>query len=483
MESNGELYYDPDTDQPYDVTLTKVDVRWGLYGLNLTYKLQVVYHKGRDLWLLFNRWGRTGGDHQHQQTPYNNPEDATMEFKKIFKSKTGNDWLNLENFQRKPKKYALVRNEHNPEKVLKKQKSLLRKFNLKESAKSNLPEYLRKLMKHISNCDDVSKLSKEYADESYMPFGMISSENIVKAKDILAKIRAIVERPELKHPNNDQDTIDSFEKVGELSNEYYMLVPPSRYSYERIRPLNNITDVITEEGAIQLFTQLNPILKIMLAAQHRRNDVSPLDYCFKALNCRLEMMSPTCHESRIILRNIHATSPGYNYPITGILRYKRDDETYMDTLPEKHLLWHGTKNAHMLGILSQGLQVDPFHSDPTGKRFGTGLYFSWQFSKSTYYTGVHASKCILLCEVSSNGYHYPEKNREYSEESDLWFRTRKIPDPKDTVTMPYGADIFQGDLICDEPNDKELLRVSDNEVIVKNANQAKVRYIVKLKEQ
>ena len=55
-----------------------------------------MYHKGRDLWLLFNRWGRTGGDHQHQQTPYNNPKDATMEFKKIFKSKTGNDWDNLE---------------------------------------------------------------------------------------------------------------------------------------------------------------------------------------------------------------------------------------------------------------------------------------------------------------------------------------------------------------------------------------------------
>ena len=39
------MYYDPDTNRPYDATLTKVDVRWGLYGLNLTYKLQVAIQK------------------------------------------------------------------------------------------------------------------------------------------------------------------------------------------------------------------------------------------------------------------------------------------------------------------------------------------------------------------------------------------------------------------------------------------------------
>ncbi|XP_015763146.1 PREDICTED: ankyrin repeat, PH and SEC7 domain containing protein secG-like [Acropora digitifera] len=52
----------------------------------------IVHHKAKDLWVLFNRWGRIGDRGQHQRTPYNDPDLATTEFKKIFKSKTGNEW-------------------------------------------------------------------------------------------------------------------------------------------------------------------------------------------------------------------------------------------------------------------------------------------------------------------------------------------------------------------------------------------------------
>lgn len=44
--------------------------------------------------MLFNRWGRVGDSGQHQRTPYNDPSTAAAEFKKIFKSKTGNEWIN-----------------------------------------------------------------------------------------------------------------------------------------------------------------------------------------------------------------------------------------------------------------------------------------------------------------------------------------------------------------------------------------------------
>lgn len=44
--------------------------------------------------MLFNRWGRVGDSGQHQRTPYNDPDAATAEFKKIFKSKTSNEWVN-----------------------------------------------------------------------------------------------------------------------------------------------------------------------------------------------------------------------------------------------------------------------------------------------------------------------------------------------------------------------------------------------------
>ena len=52
-------------------------------------------------------------------------------------------------FTKKPKKYALIKNEQNPERMLKHQKKLLKKFDLEECAKSNLPDNLRTFMETV----------------------------------------------------------------------------------------------------------------------------------------------------------------------------------------------------------------------------------------------------------------------------------------------------------------------------------------------
>lgn len=42
-----EVYVDPDTGVPYDILMSKVDVKYGMFGLNNFYKMQVrlVLHK------------------------------------------------------------------------------------------------------------------------------------------------------------------------------------------------------------------------------------------------------------------------------------------------------------------------------------------------------------------------------------------------------------------------------------------------------
>ena len=37
----------------------------------------------------------------------------------------------------------------------------------------------------------------------------------------------------------------------------------------------------------------------------------------------------------------------------------------------RKLLWHGTKTAHMIGILNHGLQIDPPHAISTGNAYGS----------------------------------------------------------------------------------------------------------------
>lgn len=47
--------YAEDLGNVYDVTLTKVDVRFGLDGINNFYKMQVIYNQVKDLYILWNR--------------------------------------------------------------------------------------------------------------------------------------------------------------------------------------------------------------------------------------------------------------------------------------------------------------------------------------------------------------------------------------------------------------------------------------------
>lgn len=80
----------------YDVTLTKVNIGNGLYGQYMFYRMQVIHDVDRNVYILWNRWGRIPEEGAFQRTPFISLIEAKNEFKKIFKSKSGNDWENKE---------------------------------------------------------------------------------------------------------------------------------------------------------------------------------------------------------------------------------------------------------------------------------------------------------------------------------------------------------------------------------------------------
>ena len=50
---------------------------------------------------MFTNWGRIGDDNgQYQNTPFGKEEQAILEFEKIFKAKSGNEWKTLVTFTR-----------------------------------------------------------------------------------------------------------------------------------------------------------------------------------------------------------------------------------------------------------------------------------------------------------------------------------------------------------------------------------------------
>ena len=74
--------------------------------------MQLIYQPIQDLTVLWCRWGRPGETGNHQQTPYGDRDEAIKEFKKIFKSKTLNEWENRDRKKFEPKRWRIKRLKH-----------------------------------------------------------------------------------------------------------------------------------------------------------------------------------------------------------------------------------------------------------------------------------------------------------------------------------------------------------------------------------
>ena len=48
--------------KPWDAYLTKVDLKNGIYGDYVFYKMQMLFDSVRELYIVFTRWGRIGED-------------------------------------------------------------------------------------------------------------------------------------------------------------------------------------------------------------------------------------------------------------------------------------------------------------------------------------------------------------------------------------------------------------------------------------
>ena len=90
-EKQYKVYYDEDR-RPWDVYMTKVDLRNGPYGDFVFYKIQMVFDTNRELYIVLTRYGRIGETGVNQRSPFNDVNEAKKEFSTIFSQKSGNDW-------------------------------------------------------------------------------------------------------------------------------------------------------------------------------------------------------------------------------------------------------------------------------------------------------------------------------------------------------------------------------------------------------
>jgi ankyrin repeat protein/predicted DNA-binding WGR domain protein len=387
-------------DGTYNALLQKTSIEYGASGWNNFYKLQILVNPLQpELFVLFTRWGRVGDrDSQYQRTPYAKEDEVITEFKKIFKSKTKNDWNDREKFEKHPGKYSLVhltnsnvrdilhpidwKNQQEPKLKDKKLQKIVKKFcdvdllkrytrqttGLSESGLGELRrDALTKgfdILKEI--LEKIEVLNKGVVDDSPIEQDQTMTENeAVESATTVAEV--VVPTIRMRELNPTERRIQ-FDELTELSNKFYTLIPHGEFARSPIRP---ITEEKTVREKMQMLTDLIDLqiaTRIILAAQHRTKEISPVDYCYYALNSHMIRVGQTDPDLDIIKRYIALTNS--HAKLKGAYRVVRHEEVERFKPWEKNsnrmLLWHGSAVSNFLSILSSGLKIAPPQAPVSG---------------------------------------------------------------------------------------------------------------------
>ena len=154
-----------------------------------------------------------------------------------------------------------------------------------------------------------------------------------------------------------------------------------------------------------LHTYISQIAYSLLSGGEKEKDVDPIDAHYKKLKTEIEVLEKTTEEFKVIeeyVKNTHAsTHTQYSLEIEEVFKVARKGEAKrfkpFRALPNRMLLWHGSRVTNFAGILSQGLRIAPpevsqccflmyvvlfifyliFVKAPvTGYMFGKGIYFA-----------------------------------------------------------------------------------------------------------
>ncbi|KAL3874859.1 hypothetical protein ACJMK2_037816 [Sinanodonta woodiana] len=488
----GEVVFDRAMRMPYDVTLSKIDVSSGLWDTYNFYKMQVIHHKGKDIYILFTRWGRIGDKGQYQHTPFPKLPQAVLEFCKIFRSKTGNTWANIKKFENQPKKYRLIPHDDKPDKVHKVN------FSLETSIVSKLSAEVQDVIKEMANVGMMeAALKKASVEEDLMPFGRLRREALIEARKILQQLGELIKAKGTMKRNFTTTNVDDYHKICEeiakLSTDYYNLVPQHGYAYDRIEPINEPRLLKKQLSVIASLIDIQLANQILLGTQVKIHEVNPLDYIYRAIGCCIQPLREDDVESQYILKYIHSSSKQKGTPteVLGIFKLLRpgEEERLRKLALENHkLLWHGSGVANFMSILYKGLLVSPPEVPITGHAFGEGIYLSDSFVKSSMYCNNPNPnsdvKFALLCEVAlGNIKEDVDANIEVdlvnTEYTSLKIKGREAPNQVWDVALPFGASMPLGCLEYNQPKKYEVSPIVPySEYVVQNPEQICLRYLV-----
>jgi poly [ADP-ribose] polymerase len=279
-------------------------------------------------------------------------------------------------------------------------------------------------------------------------------------------------------------------RLKDLSARFYQLIP-----HRDETPLTTPDSVSKKLKMMEAIRDVEAAARCLREGRAVASSANVIDVKYSMLKCKMEPVEKHSQEYSIIqqyLTNTHAAAhSNFKLEIESLFKVQREGEAERfakyTRLPNRRLLWHGSRFTNFIGILTQGLRIAPPEAPVTGYFLGKGIYLADMASKSAEY--CHASKefptgLMLLCE-SALGRWFQIAHGKYICREDLegaGFHSTKgcgetAPDSSFDFTspegyiVPLGRESETGVLYSELPH---------NEFIVYDEAQVLIRYMLKV---
>ena len=426
---------------PYSCILNKYDPQ---DKSNQCRRLQLL-NRNNEAYFIYQRWGKIDTVRKESVDCYLDLPSAEAAFYTEFHTQTGIPWGDRLTADSRPDYYSFV----------------LMNFNIDEDEENKNLLCDPQVETVIKRIFDIALCQKtEELDDKKLPLGMLSLTQIQKAYAVLQEAL---------------EAVDAGLNSESCTAKYFTLIPTRRAN---VGPINSRQTI---QEKIDLLKELEQYYYI-----HKNQNLS-LQSKYRSLNCDLRPVDPA---ARSLIENYLTENRGQHhmklayYEAYDVDRPSEQKAYHRwETLHNKQLLWHGTAMTNVVGILTNGLCINPIIPVAiTGKMFGQGLYFANVPTKSAGYLRISSGiGAMFLCEVAlgnmyelkqsqpvvlPSGKHSVKGLGRFTPDTETYFNIN------DDVTVPLGK--------IQEVKDDQLSLQYD-EFIVYDQSQVKLKYLVLVK--
>lgn len=285
-----------DPPQYYDAFITKLDVTKTYYGKDSFYSMQLLRDDGKNLYILWNRWGRTGSTGEFQRTPFKTYEEARVEFCKLFKKKFKIPWEAMRTDKNIYQAGLDVEIEYT---------KLIKPLDY-DSIPMRIDERFKHLLKPIM---EMNELIEEIEEFHYSYDTILTSplhkDAVNSALKLLEQISSKVKEAEkFKTDQNYDDYKVRMNQILALNNQYLRVLP--RVSHCHISVMTTESLANSERKGLTKMILLGESIRRSLAAYHHQDMVNPIDYVMQTLQTPVRVVEKSESEYDLIMRTMNA---------------------------------------------------------------------------------------------------------------------------------------------------------------------------------